>query len=186
MKTTNRNNAPINDNKHAFKWRNLIAKTCIGNTFWQDITLKYMYMCAQRRCRSVYAFVQSDKNLHWCICILDSQGCTFSSENVHPWLSKMHTLKMCTLGYPKCTQWKCAPLAIQNAHSENVHPWLSKMHTVKMCTLGYPKFKCTQWRFLSDCANVDNEDWSDCADEQANLRLRWVHMSEGTFSHGMA
>ena len=104
------------------------------------------------------------------------------------WIAKgAHFLqKMCTLGYPKCTHWKCAPLAIQNAHSENAHPWLSKMHTVKMCTLGYPKFKCTQWRFLSDCANVDNEDWSDCADEQANLWLRWVHMSEGTFSHGMA
>ena len=25
--------------------------------------------------------------------------------------------------------------------------------------------------------------WSDCADAQAGLSLRWVHMSEGTFSH---
>ena len=24
--------------------------------------------------------------------------------------------------------------------------------------------------------------WSDCADAQANLSLRWVHISEGTFS----
>ena len=30
---------------------------------------------------------------------------------------------------------------------------------------------------------VDNEDWSDCLDVQADLSLSWVHMSEGTFSH---
>ena len=35
--------------------------------------------------------------------------------------------------------------------------------------LGYPK--CAQWRF-----------WSDCANAQADLNLRWAHMSEGTFS----
>ena len=30
---------------------------------------------------------------------------------------------------------------------------------------------------------ADNEDWSDCANAQADLSLRWVHMWEGTFSH---
>ena len=30
---------------------------------------------------------------------------------------------------------------------------------------------------------VDSEDWSDCVDEQADLCLHLVHMSEGTFSH---
>ena len=40
----------------------------------------------------------------------------------------------------------------------------------KLCILGYPK--CAQWRF-----------WSDCAKAQADLNLRWAHMSEGTFSH---
>ena len=30
--------------------------------------------------------------------------------------------------------------------------------------------------------HADNEDWSDSMDAQANLSLRWVHMSEGTFS----
>ena len=34
-------------------------------------------------------------------------------------------------------------------------------------------------RFL----HADNEDWSDCADAQADLSLHWTHMSEGTFSH---
>ena len=31
---------------------------------------------------------------------------------------------------------------------------------------------CGQWRL-----------WSDCADAQDDLCLRWMHMSEGTFSH---
>ena len=41
----------------------------------------------------------------------------------------------------------------------------------KLCILGYPK--CVQWRF-----------WSDCANAQADLNLRWAHMSEaeGTYS----
>ena len=38
----------------------------------------------------------------------------------------------------------------------------------KLCILAYPK--CGQWRF-----------WSDCANAQADLNLRWPHMSEGTF-----
>ena len=40
----------------------------------------------------------------------------------------------------------------------------------KLCILGYPK--CAQWRF-----------WSDCANAQADLNLRWAHMSEGTFAY---
>ena len=39
----------------------------------------------------------------------------------------------------------------------------------KPCIPGFPK--CDQWRF-----------WSDCANAQADLNLRWAHMSEGTFS----
>ena len=39
----------------------------------------------------------------------------------------------------------------------------------KRCILGRPK--CAQERF-----------WSDCANAQANLSLRWVLMSDGTFS----
>ena len=39
----------------------------------------------------------------------------------------------------------------------------------KLCILGYPK--CDQWRF-----------WSHWANAQANLNLRWAHMSDGTFS----
>ena len=33
---------------------------------------------------------------------------------------------------------------------------------------------------------ADNEDWSDFADTQADLSLRWRHMSEGTVSHVVA
>ena len=40
----------------------------------------------------------------------------------------------------------------------------------KLCILSY--LKCAQCRFWSDCANV-----------QADLNLRWSHLSEGTFSH---
>ena len=39
----------------------------------------------------------------------------------------------------------------------------------KLCTLGYPN--CVQRRF-----------WSDCANAQADLNLRWAHTSESTFS----
>ena len=31
--------------------------------------------------------------------------------------------------------------------------------------------------------HADNEDWSDCADAQADLSLHWAHMSDSTFSH---
>ena len=31
--------------------------------------------------------------------------------------------------------------------------------------------------------HAENEDWSDCADVQADLSLLWTHISEGTFSH---
>ena len=33
------------------------------------------------------------------------------------------------------------------------------------------------------CLHAGNEDWSDCADAQADLSHRWSHMSEGTFSN---
>ena len=39
----------------------------------------------------------------------------------------------------------------------------------ELCILGYLKW--AQWRF-----------WSDSANALADLNLRWVHMSEGTFS----
>ena len=45
---------------------------------------------------------------------------------------------------------------------------LSVWTSWKLCILGYPK--CGWWRF-----------WLDRANAQANLNLRWVHMS-GTFS----
>ena len=34
--------------------------------------------------------------------------------------------------------------------------------------------------------HADSEDWSACVDAQANLSLRWAHISEGTFSHIVA
>ena len=43
------------------------------------------------------------------------------------------------------------------------------VRTRNFCILGYPK--CAQWRF-----------WSDCANAQADLHLRWAHLSRGTFS----
>ena len=46
------------------------------------------------------------------------------------------------------------------------------VRTKKLCILGYPK--CAQWRF-----------WSDCANAQSDLNLRWAHISEGT-SPGVA
>ena len=38
----------------------------------------------------------------------------------------------------------------------------------KLCIFGYPR--CAQWRF-----------WSDCANAQADLNLRWAHDDDGTF-----
>ena len=43
------------------------------------------------------------------------------------------------------------------------------VHMKKLCICGHPK--CAQWRF-----------WSDCANAQADLNLRWAHTSEGTLS----
>ena len=39
------------------------------------------------------------------------------------------------------------------------------VHMKKLCIFGYPK--CTQWRFWSDCMNV-----------QVDLNLRWAHISK--------
>ena len=47
-------------------------------------------------------------------------------------------------------------------------------------------FKRNKNKKKSFTVNADNEDWSGCADEQANLSLRWVHMAEGKFSHVLA
>ena len=43
----------------------------------------------------------------------------------------------------------------------------------KLCPFGYTK--CTQRKFLSDCANA-----------QADLNFRWAHVSVGMFSDGVA
>ena len=38
----------------------------------------------------------------------------------------------------------------------------------KLCIFDYPK--CVQWRF-----------WSDCANDEADLNIRWAHMSENQY-----
>ena len=62
---------------------------------------------------------------------------------------------------------------------------------------------CSQWRLKSVCASAQSDQsslsawtnfaplaiqkcverrfWSDCTNAQADLKLRWAHMSEGTF-----
>ena len=47
------------------------------------------------------------------------------------------------------------------------------VHMKNCCIPGYPK--CAQGRF-----------WSDCANAQADLNLRWAHMSKGTFTDDAA
>ena len=42
------------------------------------------------------------------------------------------------------------------------------IHMKFLCILGYPQYI---WK-----------DWSDCGNVQADLKLRWTHMFEGTFS----
>ena len=64
----------------------------------------------------------------------------------------------------------CAPNEDSNhpAHARNrIRAFIVRMK--KLCILGYPK--CAQWRF-----------WSACANAQADLNLRWAHMSACTFS----
>ena len=64
----------------------------------------------------------------------------------------------------------CAPTEDLN---QPTHPHsLIRVFAVRMrklYILGYPK--CAQWRFWSDCANV-----------QSDQNLRWAHMFIGTFS----
>ena len=67
----------------------------------------------------------------------------------------------------------CAATCVPNEDSnQSAHPHSQIRDFVfrmrKICILGYPKY--IQWRF-----------WSDCAHAQANLNLRWAHMSKGTF-----
>ena len=47
--------------------------------------------------------------------------------------------------------------------------WAFVVRMEKFCMPGYPK--CTQWRF-----------WSDCANAQAELNVRWTHISDGKLS----
>ena len=56
----------------------------------------------------------------------------------------------------------CDPIA----QSDQSLPFV--VHRKKHRILGYPN--CAQWRF-----------WSDCANAQADLNLRWAHMSEVRF-----
>ena len=71
----------------------------------------------------------------------------------------------------KAYRWIYAPIddSDQSAHPHSLIR-VFVVRVKKLCVLGYPK--CSQWRF-----------WSDCADAQVDLNLRWVYMSEGTFSH---
>ena len=32
---------------------------------------------------------------------------------------------------------------------------------------------------MQNLIHADNEDWSDCANAQADLSIRWAHISEG-------
>ena len=69
----------------------------------------------------------------------------------------------------KMCHMTCAPIEDSN---QSAHPHgLVRLFFVRMntlCILGDPK--CVQWRF-----------WSDCANAQADLNLRWAHI-KGTFS----
>ena len=56
----------------------------------------------------------------------------------------------------------------QPAHPRSLI-WVFALRIEKLCILGY--LKCAQRRF-----------WSDCANAQADLNLRWAHMPEGPFS----
>ena len=84
------------------------------------------------------------------------------------------------IGYPYVRhniepQWDQMSLLIRAPNedsNQSTHPRsLIRAFVVRkeeLCVLGYPK--CAQPRFCSDCANA-----------QADLNLRWAHMSEGTF-----
>ena len=63
---------------------------------------------------------------------------------------------------------KMSPLifALKEDWNQLAYPRSFGEHMKKLYILGYSN--CAQWRF-----------WSDCANAQADLNLRWAHMSEG-------
>ena len=78
-----------------------------------------------------------------------------------------------SLAVGRWTFWHMRPIAHNEDSDQTAHPRsLIRVFVVRMkkfYILVYPK--CAQWRFWSECSNV-----------QAGLILRWARMSEGTFS----
>ena len=63
----------------------------------------------------------------------------------------------------KCTFWHVHPTKIQISLRIRAIWLVFIVHMKKHCIIGYPK--CTQWRFWSDCMNV-----------QSDLNLCWAHI----------
>ena len=87
--------------------------------------------------------------------------------NFEPWREETNRL---TWAAPNEDSNQPAPNRDSNqpAHPRSLsRVFVSRMK--KLCILGYPKI--AQGRF-----------WSDCANAQADLNLRWAHMFPGTFS----
>ena len=112
-------------------------------------------------------------------CILDSQGgkvssCAgwfkFSFGSFFRWNFFFHVAIRCMIGIISFNRvWfyhmTCAPCedSDQSAH----------LHRLNRDFIG-----CSAQGFFI----ADNENWSDCADTQADSSFRWAHISIGTFS----
>ena len=64
--------------------------------------------------------------------------------------------------------WENAPCVVHRTKTRISLRIRTFVSMKKLCILGYPK--CAQWRF-----------WSDCANAQADLNLRWAHISKLRF-----
>ena len=85
----------------------------------------------------------------------------------------LDTTSMCKPTPPKATQWSMRPAKTQI--SLGVRPVWSESSLSAWRKLG---FLATHW--------AHSEDWSDWADAQANLSLRWAHMPLCWFCHAFA
>ena len=85
--------------------------------------------------------------------VRDSRQQKITLNNPHH--EKTHRLTCAPLGDSNHPAYLHSLISIFPAHEDILYPWLSKS---------------TLWRF-----------WSDRANAQSDLNLRWAHLSEGTF-----
>ena len=101
----------------------------------------------------------------------DQRLCYLHEETLHPWLSKTGPVKI-LIRQRECAGWSESSLGAQCLKSD--------------CESGQSdQSLLSAWRNFASLAiknRAQRRFWSDCANAQADLNLRWAHMSKVTFA----